>query len=113
MKGGCSDAFQDGLSEAGQRSDYDKSHNGPICVALVQPCRLMLPLAEIPNHREFEMDKHWCEPKLDDLLSDPILDVLLTCDRVTRDELDRVIEQARQTLARVPREWHLGEPTGA
>jgi hypothetical protein len=45
------------------------------------------------------------EPKLEDLLSDPILDVLLERDRVSREELHRVVEQARQTLARVPREW--------
>jgi len=50
------------------------------------------------------MNKRRCEPKLDDLLSDPILDMLLAYDRVTRDDLDRVIEEARQTLARVPRQ---------
>jgi len=53
------------------------------------------------------MNKHWCEPKLNDLLSDPILDVLLAHDRITRDDLGRVIAEARQTLVRVPREWHV------
>ncbi len=52
--------------------------------------------------------KPWHEPKLEDLLDDPILDVLLAHDRVTREDLRRVVEQARQTLARVPREWHPG-----
>jgi hypothetical protein len=51
------------------------------------------------------------EPKLEDLLADPILDVLLERDRVSREELSRVVEEARQTLARVPREWwHVSEP---
>jgi hypothetical protein len=45
------------------------------------------------------------EPKLDDLLSDPILDILLAHDRVSRDDLNRVLEGARQALARVPRQW--------
>lgn len=71
----------------------------------MQPARFMLPLTGLPNTGEFEMKKHWCEPKLNDLLSDPTLDLLLAHDRVTRDDLDRVIEEARQTLARVPREW--------
>lgn len=56
------------------------------------------------------MKKGWSEPTLDDLLSDPILDVLLTHDRVSRDDLDRVITEARRTLARVPRQWHVGGP---
>ena len=46
------------------------------------------------------------EPKLDDLLSDPILDILLAHDRISRDDLDRVVQTARQTLARIPRQWH-------
>jgi hypothetical protein len=49
------------------------------------------------------------EPKLDDLLSDPILDKLLAHDRVSRDDLDRVVETARRTLARIPRQWHKAE----
>jgi len=57
------------------------------------------------------MNKRWCEPKLDDLLSDPILDVLLAHDRITRDDLGRVIAEARQTLVRVPREWHVPDST--
>ena len=47
------------------------------------------------------------EPKLDDLLSDPILDVLLARDGISREELRRVVDQARRTLARVPREWRM------
>jgi L-aminopeptidase/D-esterase-like protein len=43
---------------------------------------------------------------LEDLLNDPILDVILDHDRLTRDDLHRVIQEARRTLARVPREWH-------
>lgn len=45
------------------------------------------------------------EPKLDDLLSDPILDILLAHDRVSRDDLDRVVQTARMALARIPRQW--------
>lgn len=45
------------------------------------------------------------EPKLDELLSDPILDTLIRRDRISREELDRIVERARLTLARVPREW--------
>jgi hypothetical protein len=51
------------------------------------------------------MKRAWKEPKLDDLLSDPILDILLTHDRVSRDDLDRVVQAARQALARIPRQW--------
>jgi hypothetical protein len=51
------------------------------------------------------------EPKLDDLLSDPILDVLLARDGISREELRRVVDQARRTLARVPREWRINEAT--
>ena len=40
------------------------------------------------------MMRAWKEPQLDDLLSDPILDILLAHDRVSRDD-----------LARVPRQW--------
>jgi hypothetical protein len=54
------------------------------------------------------MKQPWCEPTLDDLLSDPTLDPLLARDGVTRAELHQVIEEARQTLARVPRSWHEG-----
>jgi len=46
----------------------------------------------------------WKEPKLDDLLEDPILDILLAHDGVSRDELHRLVEQARQSLARRPRD---------
>ena len=45
------------------------------------------------------------EPKLADLINDPILDVLLARDGVTRDDLHQVVEQAREDLARVPRTW--------
>lgn len=52
------------------------------------------------------MERSWRdEPRLDDLLSDPILDVMLTRDRVSRDELRHLVEEARLALARVPREW--------
>ncbi len=55
------------------------------------------------------MRKSWSEPKVDDLLNDPILDAILRRDRLTRDDLLRVIEQARHTLARVPRDWQVGQ----
>jgi hypothetical protein len=55
--------------------------------------------------RRRRVGKFCHEPKLEELLSDPILDVLLERDRISREELRRVVEQARQTLARVPREW--------
>ena len=45
------------------------------------------------------------EPRLDDLMNDPILDVLLARDGVTKDDLHQVVEQAREDLARVPRTW--------
>jgi hypothetical protein len=45
------------------------------------------------------------EPKLKDLIDDPILDVLLAHDGVTRDDLHQVVERAREDLARVPRKW--------
>jgi len=51
------------------------------------------------------MKRAWKEPQLDDLLSDPILDILLAHDRVSRDDLARVLDDARQALARVPRQW--------
>jgi len=51
------------------------------------------------------MKKPWREPTLDDLLSDATLDTLLARDGVTKDELQRVIEDAREMLARVPRSW--------
>jgi hypothetical protein len=47
----------------------------------------------------------WKEPKLEDLLNDPILDILLAHDRVSRDDLRQVVERARQSLARTPRQW--------
>ena len=51
------------------------------------------------------MGRGWKEPKLDDLMADPILDVLLDRDGVTRDDLHQVVERAREDLARVPRTW--------
>jgi hypothetical protein len=51
------------------------------------------------------MGRGWKEPKLDDLLDDPILDVLLAHDGVTKDVLRELIEQARADLVRVPRTW--------
>ena len=59
------------------------------------------------------MKQPWREPTLDDLLSDPTLDTLISRDGVTRTELHQVIEEARQTLARVPRSWHEGPGTSA
>jgi hypothetical protein len=53
------------------------------------------------------MKRECREPTLDDLLSDPTLDTLLARDGVTKDELQRVIEDARETLARVPRSWRI------
>jgi hypothetical protein len=59
------------------------------------------------------MKQPWREPTLDDLLSDPTLDTLISRDGVTRTELHQVIEGARQTLARVSRSWHEGPGTSA
>jgi hypothetical protein len=55
--------------------------------------------------QEAAMDKIWHEPRLDELLSDPMVDILLLRDRISREDLRRVVEEARLTLARVPREW--------
>jgi hypothetical protein len=49
-------------------------------------------------------------PKVSEVLSDPILDVILAHARLSRDDLYRVIDEARRTLARVPRQWHVGPP---
>ena len=51
------------------------------------------------------MERICGEPKLDELLSDPIVDILLLRDRISREELGRMVEAARVTLARVPRQW--------
>jgi hypothetical protein len=59
------------------------------------------------------MKRAWKEPQLDDLLTDPILDILLAHDRVSRDDLARVLEGARQALARVPRQWQRPEQVPA
>ncbi len=55
------------------------------------------------------MKTAWKEPKLEDLLEDPILDVLLAHDRISRDDLRQVVEQARRALALAPRAWKLEE----
>jgi acetyl-CoA acetyltransferase len=55
------------------------------------------------------MKTAWKEPKLEDLLDDPILDVLLARDRISRDDLQQVVEQARRALALAPRAWKLEE----
>jgi CBS domain-containing protein len=47
----------------------------------------------------------WHEPTLDDLLNDSTLDKLLARDGVSKEELRRVVEDARDALARVPRSW--------
>ena len=49
------------------------------------------------------MKKPWKEPTLDDLLADPILDLLLARDGVSREELLAVVEQARLALAAAAR----------
>ena len=53
------------------------------------------------------MERGWKEPKLDDLLDDPILDALLARDGVTREDLRLLVERAREDLARVPRSWDI------
>ena len=55
------------------------------------------------------MKKIWQEPTLDEILNDPTLDTLLARDGVSKDELNRIIEGARETLARVPRSWLVGQ----
>ena len=55
------------------------------------------------------MKKVWREPTLDEILNDPTLDTLLARDGVSKDELNRIIEGARETLARVPRSWQEGQ----
>jgi hypothetical protein len=57
------------------------------------------------------MRRGWKEPKLDDLLDDPMLDVLLGRDGVTRDDLHQLIERAREDLTRVPRQWEIEPQT--
>ena len=59
------------------------------------------------------MEKVWREPTLDEILNDSTLDTLLARDGVTRDDLHRVIEEARETLARVPRSWREGKGASA
>jgi len=66
-----------------------------------------------PSIWEVSMPKSWSEPKVDDLLNDPILDGVLRRDRLTRDDVLRVITEARCNLARVPRQWHVAaDPEG-
>ena len=55
------------------------------------------------------MKKVWREPTLDEILNDPTLDALLARDGVSKDELNRIIDEARETLARVPRSWQEGQ----
>ena len=55
------------------------------------------------------MKKVWREPTLDEILNDPTLDTLLARDGVSKDELNRIIDEARETLARVPRSWQEGQ----
>jgi hypothetical protein len=59
------------------------------------------------------MKQPWREPTLDDLLSDPTLEPLLARDGISKDELNRIIEGARENLARVPRSWREGRGTSA
>jgi hypothetical protein len=55
------------------------------------------------------MKRVWREPTLREILSDPTLDTLLARDGISKDELNRIIDEARETLARVPRSWQEGE----
>jgi hypothetical protein len=55
------------------------------------------------------MKKVWREPTLDEILNDPTLDTLLARDGISKDELNRIIDGARETLARVPRSWQEGQ----
>jgi hypothetical protein len=55
------------------------------------------------------MKKVWREPTLDEILNDPTLDTLLARDGISKDELSRIIDDARETLARVPRSWQEGQ----
>jgi hypothetical protein len=55
------------------------------------------------------MKQLWQEPTLDEILNDPTLDTLLARDGISKDELNRIIEGARENLARVPRSWQEGE----
>ena len=54
-------------------------------------------------------EESWREPTLDEILNDPTLDTLLARDGVSKDELNRIIDEARETLARVPRSWQEGQ----
>ena len=54
-------------------------------------------------------EESWREPTLDEILNDPTLDTLLARDGVSKDELNRIIDEARETLARVPRSWKEGQ----
>jgi hypothetical protein len=47
------------------------------------------------------MKKVWREPTLDEILNDPTLDTLLARDGIGKDELNRIIDEARETRARV------------
>ena len=58
---------------------------------------------------EDTMKKVWREPTLDEILNDPTLDTLLARDGVSKDELNQIIDEARETLARVPRSWQEGQ----
>jgi hypothetical protein len=46
------------------------------------------------------MRKPWKEPKLDDLLDDPVIDVLLEHDGVSKDDLRHLMAETRRRLAR-------------
>ena len=49
------------------------------------------------------MDRWHDEPRLDELLDDPILHLLLARDGVSADELRALIERTRQRLGLAPR----------
>jgi hypothetical protein len=55
------------------------------------------------------MKKVWREPTLDEILNDPTLDTLMARDGISKEELNRIIDEAPETLARVPRSWQEGQ----
>ena len=59
------------------------------------------------------MKKVWREATLDEILNDPTLDTLLARDGISKDELNRIIDEARENLARVPRSWLVGKEASA
>jgi hypothetical protein len=96
----------DGEDHAGIKRSYPASLE-------ILPCReppaSYLESKHPPPRQEAMMKTAWKEPKLEDLLADPILDVLLAHDRISRADLHQVVERARRALALSPRAWKLDE----